>query len=448
MTEDNMSKRYKYDFSTFLHQKHIDHIHFFAALCFYIFGVIYFFLLKSEYLLISNTLFGTLCIINMFSLKKWQKTHRSIHIFLLIVYFGLANVVIHIGNQTTPMLFWGLTVPLAAAFMCAKKKLFLWSIAGFLFAPLCIGFKLYIVPERVIELNELQYQVLTYSSYVGILLFVAYTFYIFQTMLEKSIFQIKQNEAELENLVKVICHDITGPLSALKIRFERALKLIASQEANPTNAIENIKNSIGITDRIFVLINQVKAYSQAHFSNLNCCNEQTNVLHAIEESLSYLQERLAQKKISVEFVNLPTHPIYTRFNAENLIFQVFTNILSNAIKFSSEGEKIHISIKEENDFVSVDIEDHGIGIPPPIINQLGKLNSAALRVGTSGERGNGYGLSIAHAFLEKNSGTISFSSVEKSEDSQTHGTIVHLRFRKAINPCLSNHSTAALNQLT
>ncbi len=91
---------------------------------------------------------------------------------------------------------------------------------------------------------------------------------------------------------------------------------------------------------------------------------------------------------------------------EERLFQVFDNLLNNAIKFSSTGGKITLTIKDADPMLQVSISDQGIGIPK---DQQGRIFERFYQVDGSTQRrfgGAGLGLSIAKRIVESHNGQI------------------------------------------
>ena len=95
-----------------------------------------------------------------------------------------------------------------------------------------------------------------------------------------------------------------------------------------------------------------------------------------------------------------------------MIYQVFNNLLSNSVKFTSAGGKIIISGKraEEPRFIEFSVKDDGVGIKPENIKKLFSIDSKFTSEGTAGEKGSGLGLSLVKEIIEKHGGEISVSS--------------------------------------
>ncbi len=95
---------------------------------------------------------------------------------------------------------------------------------------------------------------------------------------------------------------------------------------------------------------------------------------------------------------------------EKILDLILTNLINNAIKYSSEMSTIHISATEKDDLLIIAVRDEGIGIPEEeqkhIFNRYFRAENALLNQGT------GIGLNIVKTHLENLGGSIIFSSVQ------------------------------------
>ena len=98
------------------------------------------------------------------------------------------------------------------------------------------------------------------------------------------------------------------------------------------------------------------------------------------------------------------------FGDKSKLEQVFTNLLSNSIKYSPKGGNITVRVYENQESVFIEFEDEGLGIPNEAIPHLFQKfyrvdNSDHRRIG-----GTGLGLAIVEEIVKANSGTISVDS--------------------------------------
>lgn len=89
---------------------------------------------------------------------------------------------------------------------------------------------------------------------------------------------------------------------------------------------------------------------------------------------------------------------------------ILSNLINNAVKYSPENTNIEIYVKQEEEYFTLNITDHGIGIPEEeqkhIFNRYFRAENALLNEGT------GIGLSIVQGHVENLGGTIGFTSQE------------------------------------
>lgn len=93
---------------------------------------------------------------------------------------------------------------------------------------------------------------------------------------------------------------------------------------------------------------------------------------------------------------------------EELMHQVWTNLITNAIKFSNEGGILKIQLKEENEEIHVKIADNGIGIADEDKNRIFEKFYKGDK--SRNNDGNGLGLSIVKKIIELHNGTVCFES--------------------------------------
>jgi signal transduction histidine kinase len=105
-------------------------------------------------------------------------------------------------------------------------------------------------------------------------------------------------------------------------------------------------------------------------------------------------------------------PVLPIVGDQSRLGQVFDNLISNGLKFTSAGGRVHVRLRLEGDAVGVEVEDSGIGIPQA---EQVRLFDRFYRASSATERaipGSGLGLSIARAIVDGHGGTISVTSVE------------------------------------
>ena len=107
------------------------------------------------------------------------------------------------------------------------------------------------------------------------------------------------------------------------------------------------------------------------------------------------------------------------------LYQVFLNLLDNAIKYSDSGARVDVKIEEDDSSLTVRIRDTGVGIPKEDLNQLFERFYRVDKDRSRATGGSGLGLAISKQIVEMHGGTI---SVESEVDV---GSVFEVRLPKA-----------------
>jgi PAS domain S-box-containing protein len=107
------------------------------------------------------------------------------------------------------------------------------------------------------------------------------------------------------------------------------------------------------------------------------------------------------------------------------LYQVFLNLLDNAIKYSDSGDRVDVEIEEDDSTLRVRIRDTGVGIPKEDLNQLFERFYRVDKDRSRATGGSGLGLAICRQIVEMHGGSI---SVESEVDV---GSVFEVRLPKA-----------------
>ena len=124
----------------------------------------------------------------------------------------------------------------------------------------------------------------------------------------------------------------------------------------------------------------------------------------IRHAVILITEKWKQKEIDLTFTSRPVYCV----TDPDLSMQVWTNLLDNAVKYSSDSVHLMIDIQEENDTARVTIADNGIGMSEEdqrhIFEQFYQVEHSHV------QEGNGLGLAIVKTIVERLGGTITVES--------------------------------------
>ena len=226
----------------------------------------------------------------------------------------------------------------------------------------------------------------------------------------------KQVESQRE-LLHVLCHDLSNPLGAIESYAEYYLEFPQDKDIieDILSASKDGMNIIDLTRRLMVTEEkEVDIYP-------------VNLRHSLEQSIAILKVKLNNKKIGLN-IDIPDN-ILIIAEEISLVNSVFNNLITNAIKFSNTNSFINVYIdKQDLQSVRIVIQDSGIGMQKELLDNLFDVSKATSRIGTSGEKGTGFGMPLVKKFMEKYGGVIHVSSKAIEDFPDDHGTNVFLTF--------------------
>lgn len=223
----------------------------------------------------------------------------------------------------------------------------------------------------------------------------------------RSLLKVKNDTDKLNqirfNFISMIIHDIRAPLSNI-IGFTEILENNEQDEERKKLLNITLQNS----NRILELINDFLDFSKLDAGKFEIKKEPSLITVIMDSTLESFKLSIANKSIKLT-TNYQDDLPFIDLDFRK-IGQVNINLLSNAIKFSNEGGKISINCFMEKEFIVMEIEDNGIGIPEEDKENIFNPYFQSLGGKTSNEKGTGLGLASSKMIIEAHGGILSFES--------------------------------------
>lgn len=219
----------------------------------------------------------------------------------------------------------------------------------------------------------------------------------------------KENE-KLENANKLkmgyishLSHEFKTPLTSIKAYVESLKDHIDDP------GFKEKKEFLGVvsdeTDRLIRMVSKVLDISRIEFGQRPLKRNVFDLRKAIDDVDSSMQPYLQDKRLHLITNFSDNLPMID--GDEDLIKQVFINLIGNAIKFSNQGASIFLLAEEDAVSVKVTIRDEGMGIPE---DDLKNIFKKFYQVEKGLEDGIGLGLAIVKNIIEQHGGYIQVSS--------------------------------------
>ena len=210
--------------------------------------------------------------------------------------------------------------------------------------------------------------------------------------------ELRKINEDLKNFVYVVSHDLKTPIISIQGFSSRLLKNYQEKLGEKGRVyLEHIKTS---GRRMEVLVSDLLALSKIGrvVSNL----KDISSYEIVKNLTSDLQDRVKEKGIELVVAhNLPT----ISCDGER-IYQVFQNLLVNAIKFmgDTESPQIEIGYADMGDFHQFSVRDNGIGIDPKYHRRIFEIFHRLKKI--EDEEGTGIGLAIVDRIVTGHDGKV------------------------------------------
>lgn len=359
----------------------------FATLVFWIILIIFFYRKPFPVVLFVILVIGLI-------IYKWLQTVKDaelrarvfVNVMAALVLVVNFSCVIDYGvvNTNTP---WLLAIPIVSFFLGGINLGLAWTliVVSYLLALVLLG------QYGLVQLRDFEEVVDLFSSYFIISLFSL----LFEVVRARFKRRIVRKNLELQKFVYVVSHDLRSPLTSSRGYLDEVKR--ALREGRTERVEEDLDKLDTLMKDMGKMIDELLVLSR--LSKEKYQKKRLNVGVLVEEVLENFQIQFQEKNFQVELKSeFPELSVY-----ERPLREVFSNLISNAIKFSGEKDQPRIEIGyvceagEERFYV----KDNGIGIPEEERQQL-----FGLFYRRGNRAGSGIGLSVVKEYVEMHGGRV------------------------------------------
>ncbi|MEO6905225.1 MAG: PAS domain-containing sensor histidine kinase [Ginsengibacter sp.] len=212
----------------------------------------------------------------------------------------------------------------------------------------------------------------------------------------------KKDMERKDEFISMASHELKTPVTTLKAYTEI---LVMEAESNPNKVeLSMLRKMDKQISKLTSLIGDLLDVSKSNSGQLNFDIERIDFNHLVKEVVNVLQ--LTIKTHTIELKLSETQMVE---GDKNRLGQVITNLVSNAVKYSSHANKVMITSESITGQIKLCVQDFGIGIP---VSQQPKLFSRFFRVSKNTYPGLGLGLYICNEIIKRHLGKMDFKSEE------------------------------------
>jgi signal transduction histidine kinase len=224
-----------------------------------------------------------------------------------------------------------------------------------------------------------------------------------------------------KNFIRNASHELKNPLTAILGETEVTLSI----DRTPEEYRVTLNKIMEEAERLNQLTSNLLSLAQTDFDLSNLKKDEIRIDELIWEIKELFDKTKYKGSIEIHFPVLPdTSDLITITGISSLLKIALWNIIENACKFSNP-KKVDVTLKTTLNKIQLLIEDKGIGIPEPEINNLFQpffraSNALAFR-------GSGIGLSLVHKIIKLHQGEINITSKVGK------GTAVEITFNQLLS---------------
>lgn len=226
--------------------------------------------------------------------------------------------------------------------------------------------------------------------------------------IQQDISHRKEVDRMKTEFISMASHQLRTPLSAMRWFGELLLQKKAGElTAKQQELVQNFYDS---TLRMIALVNSLLNISRIESGRMIVEPVPTRLPDLLNSIIVELSARIEAKKLTLTQHIDPTLPEISV--DPQLVHEVYSNLLTNAVKYTPEGGKIAITIEQSGANIKSSITDTGVGIPvleqPQVFNKFFR----AKNVSSLETDGTGLGLYLVKLIVNSSDGEVGFESTE------------------------------------
>ena len=283
------------------------------------------------------------------------------------------------------------------------------------------------VDTYLVQYNHQKMYIVLFS--IILFLLIGIMVYIYRTILMKRRIEEDANKAKLQFFTN-ISHELRTPLTLIAdpVNYIIHDDNLNSQQRSMLQIAQ--RNVLVLTQ----LVSEILDFRKVQNGKMELRLSDFNLSESMKQWIMLFSASAQKKHIAIS-MNTPD-TIMLRADQDK-IERICYNLLSNALKYTSEGGEITLTAKEENGRVMISVADNGCGISsdelPYIFDRFYQAKNAG--------RGTGIGLAIVKAFTELHHGEVSATSIEGKGSTFT----IHIPVRQKGE--VTNQPTEKIEQL-
>ena len=221
---------------------------------------------------------------------------------------------------------------------------------------------------------------------------------------KKYVKELEELNNHKDNILAILSHDLRGPLSGIIGIIEYLKSDFAKMQKSELEDMIDLLHKESVNE--LEMLDYLLEWARIKYTSEVFTPKKIRLVQYVKKAIDTINEVAETAGVDLHSEIEVNTTVYAD---EKMLLSVIQNIISNSIRYSSEGGKITVTAEEKEDKILVQIRDNGIGIPKEIQE---KLFTPQRNSPLKDKQGSGIGLLLAKGFVETNGGKIWVESTE------------------------------------
>lgn len=224
----------------------------------------------------------------------------------------------------------------------------------------------------------------------------------------QQVIQIKEKNEQIEKangfknqVLGMVAHDLRNPIAAVE-----SIAMMMEMDEITEDTRDNLAMVKTSCAKARSIIDDLLEAARNDNDNV-IVTERTELNKLLKTAVQSWKNHLKADILFTSSIN----PVFVSINKEKF-YRIIDNLVSNAVKFSKDDDRIDIRLSEADNEIVIEVQDYGMGISTEMLPEIFTRFTKAGRPGIRGEKSTGLGLSIVRQIVESHNGTVNVESYE------------------------------------
>jgi two-component system CheB/CheR fusion protein len=218
---------------------------------------------------------------------------------------------------------------------------------------------------------------------------------------KKYVKELEELNNHKDNILAILSHDLRGPLSGIIGIIEYLKSDFAKMQKSELEDMIDLLHKESVNE--LEMLDYLLEWARIKYTSEVFTPKKIRLVQYVKKAIDTINEVAETAGVDLHSEIEVNTTVYAD---KKMLLSVIQNIISNSIRYSSEGGKITVTAEEKEDKILVQIRDNGIGIPKEIQEKLFTPQRNSPSKESEEKKGSGIGLLLAKGFVETNGGKI------------------------------------------